>query len=159
MSAARRDTPPAMEQSNIELARQGMREAFNALAGGDIDVWLDYFHPEAVFVLVGGFETLVGREFHGREGIRRFLEDWRATFEQVVFEVEQVLPAGERILVVVSQRTRGRAGGVETKMRWGILLSFRDGLVVRAENYYDVDDALEAAGLANGGAASEGGAL
>lgn len=109
-----------MEQNNVDLARQGVREALDALGRGDIDV--------------------------------------RATFEHVVFEVEQVLPAGGRVLVVVSQRTRGRAGGVETNLRWGILLSVRDGLIVRAENYYDVDHALEAAGLANGGAMTEGGA-
>jgi ketosteroid isomerase-like protein len=51
---------------------------------------------------------------------------------------------GERILLILEQRNRGEAGGVETSNRWGQLLSFRDGLIIRAENYYEVDDALEA---------------
>ena len=136
-----------MSREDVDVVRDRLEEALNALGRGDIDAWLDYFHPHAVYVLIGGFESLIGREFRGREEIRGLMKEWRATFEDVVLEIEQVIPADERVLVVISLRSRGRAGGVETTLRWGLLMSFRDGLVVRAENYYDVDQALEAVGL------------
>jgi|SRR5215204_2110248 len=52
----------------------------------------------------------------------------------------------ERVLLILNQRNRGEAGGVETTNRWALLLSFREGLVSRAESYYEVDEALEAIG-------------
>jgi ketosteroid isomerase-like protein len=64
----------------------------------------------------------------------------------VHIEVEQARPAGERILLILNQRNQGEAGGVETSNRWAQLISFRDGLIIRVENYYNVDEALEAIG-------------
>ena len=136
-----------MSRENADQVREGMARQIEAWNRGDIDAWLGYFHPEAVVVMVGGFEDLMGREFNGREEIRGFGEDWGATFERLDVEVEQVIPTDDRLLVVLTQRARGRAGGVETTVRWGMLLTFRDGLVIRMENYYDVAEALEAAGL------------
>ena len=103
-------------------------------------------HEDAVYIMIGGLEDLVGREFRGREAIRGFFEDFRASFGGRHIEIEQAIPAGERILLIFNQRTRGEAGGVETSNRWGQLLSFREGLIIRAENYYEVDEALEAIG-------------
>jgi ketosteroid isomerase-like protein len=113
---------------------------------GDLDAVMADHHPDAVYVVIGGLEHLVGREFHGREAIRGFFEDFQASFGRLHIEVEQAIPAGERILLVLNQHNRGEAGGVETSNRWGQLLSFSEGLIIRAENYYEVDDALKASG-------------
>ncbi len=129
------------------LVREVMARQIDAWNRGDIDTWLSELHSEAVVVMVGGFESLMGREFHGHEEIRRFFEDWRAIFDRVDVDLEQVMPIDDRVLLILTQRTRGRAGGVETAVRWGMLLSFSNGLVIRMENFYDVDEALEAVGL------------
>jgi ketosteroid isomerase-like protein len=52
--------------------------------------------------------------------------------------------AEPRILLILNQENRGEAGGAATSNRWAQLLSFSDGLIVRAENYYEVDEALRA---------------
>ena len=119
-------------------------EAWNR---GDTDAFMAAYHDEAVLLLIGGFEGLVGREFHGRAEIRRFYEDFRESFARTRVETESARWVGKRMLLVQTQHTRARTGGVDTTLRWGTLMSFRDGLIFRQENYYEVDDALAAAGL------------
>jgi ketosteroid isomerase-like protein len=101
-------------------------------------------HPDAVYVMFGGLESLVGSEFHGRDAIRAFFEDFQASFAELQIDVEQAIAAGERILLIINQHNRGAAGGADTFNRWGLLLFFREGLIVRAENYYDANEALQA---------------
>jgi ketosteroid isomerase-like protein len=113
---------------------------------GDLDAVMAGHHADAVYVVVGGLESLVGREFHGRDAIREFFEDFRASFGELHIDVEQAIPAGERVLLILNQHNRGEAGGAETFNRWAQLLFVREGLIVRAENYYDVDEALKAIG-------------
>jgi ketosteroid isomerase-like protein len=123
-----------------------MRRLQAAWNRGDLDAVMAGHHADAVYVMVGGLEPLVGREFHGRDAIRGFFEDFQASFGRLHIEIEQAIPAGERILLVLNQHNRGESGGVETTNRWGQLLSFREGLIIRADNYYEVDEALEAIG-------------
>ena len=123
------------------------RAAADAWNRGDLDAVLAAYHPDAVFVLIGGFENLVGREFRGRAGIRKFFDEYRAAFGEVHIEIEEAIPVGDRLVVVQRQRNRGRAGGAETTVRYGSVLSYQDELIIRSENYYTVDDALAAVGL------------
>ena len=132
----------APDDPRADLVRR-LQAAWNR---GDVDAVMAGHHPDAVYVMIGGLESLVGREFQGRDAIREFFEDFQASFGGLHIEVEQVIPAGERILVILNQHNRGEAGGVETFNRWAQLLFFSKGLIIRAENYYEVDKALEAIG-------------
>jgi ketosteroid isomerase-like protein len=120
---------------------QRLQAAWNR---GDLDAVMAAHHANAVYVIVGGLEHLVGREFHGRDAIRAFFEDFGASFGALHIEVEQAMRAEPRILLILNQENRGEAGGAATSNRWAQLLSFSDGLIVRAENYYEVDEALRA---------------
>jgi ketosteroid isomerase-like protein len=124
--------PPSPEELPADEPRADLlRRLQSAWNRGDLDTMMATHHADAVWVVIGGLEQLVGREF-------------QASFGQVHIEVEEAIPAGDRLLLILDQRNRGEAGGVETSNRWAQLLSFREGLVVRAENYYDVDEALAA---------------
>jgi ketosteroid isomerase-like protein len=137
--------PPSLRGIHADDPRADLlRRVQSAWNRGDLDAMMAAHHADAVWVVIGGLEQLVGREFRGHEAIRAFLEDYQASFGQVHIEVEEAIPAGDRLLLILDQRNRGEAGGVETSNRWAQLLSFREGLVVRAENYYDVDEALAA---------------
>jgi ketosteroid isomerase-like protein len=138
MPPTRRLLPP--DDPRAALIRR-MQAAWNS---GDLDGVVAGHHPDAVYVVIGGLESLVGREFHGHAAIRGFLEDFQASFGEVHIEIEQAITAGERVLLIIDQHTRGEAGGAETFNRWGQVLSFSQGMIVRAENYYEVDDALKA---------------
>jgi ketosteroid isomerase-like protein len=132
-----------MSQENVEIVRQ----SFEAWNRGDFDVALDRFgHEEIELHIVGGFEDLIGEAFVGRE---RIVGLWHelATTLGVKFKVEEVLEAGDRVVVVLFQEALGAESGAPTTLRPGQVWSFRDGKVIRVDSYYTAEQALEAAGL------------
>jgi ketosteroid isomerase-like protein len=62
-------------------------------------------------------------------------------------EAEDIVSAGDTVLVRVRQRGVGRASGVPTAVSYFMLWSFRGRKVIRIESFADRTEALEAAGL------------
>jgi ketosteroid isomerase-like protein len=132
-----------MSQENAEIVRQ----SFEAWNRGDFDVALDRFgHEEIELHIVGGFEDLIGEAFVGRERIVGLWQELATTLG-VKFKVEEVLEAGDRVVVILFQEALGAESGAPTTLRPGQVWSFRDGKVIRVDSYYTAEQALEAAGL------------
>jgi limonene-1,2-epoxide hydrolase len=80
------------------------------------------------------------------EGVEAFIADTEETFEK--FEQHyQVLELGERVLVLGKLHLRARGSGIETDIPVGGVLEFRDGKIVRWEDFGSKEKALEAVGL------------
>ena len=60
---------------------------------------------------------------------------------------QEFIDAGDRVLVTVRHRGRGRESGIEVDSSFYLVYSLRNGKVARSDEYADRDDALEAAGL------------
>jgi ketosteroid isomerase-like protein len=52
------------------------------------------------------------------------------------------------LLVVTTQRGRGKGSGIEISNQWGFLVQVRDGLITSVKGYRDVESALVAASAA-----------
>jgi ketosteroid isomerase-like protein len=87
------------------------------------------------------------RIYHGHEGVRESWERWLENFDEYGAEVERMVDCGDKVLVVAREEGRGRASGATISQRNYMLVSFRDGKIVRYEEFYDERTALEAAGL------------
>jgi ketosteroid isomerase-like protein len=132
-----------MSQENVEL----FRRAAEAWGRGDLDGLLTLYDPDAEMDFVR-FEGWVERPvFRGREAIRAFLEQWREAFVGYRFDVERCIDVGERVLALCSQSGAGAGSTGLAVMRLAQIATFKDGLVVRLENYSDRTQALEAVGL------------
>lgn len=79
--------------------------------------------------------------------MRAFLTDWRETWDDWELAVEELHDAGDKVVCVMRQRGRSRAGGVPVDMKFVLLITFRDGKQFRVEVYANPDEGLEAAGL------------
>jgi ketosteroid isomerase-like protein len=87
--------------------------------------------------------------YRGHDGIRRFLEDSRESFERFELDYTDVRDLGDgRILALGVVHIRGRGSGVETDVPTAVIAAFSDGRLVRFKDYGDRDAALAAAGLA-----------
>jgi ketosteroid isomerase-like protein len=127
------------ESTTPDLVQLG-RRAIEASNHGDIDPLVDLYAPDAVYVTEG-----LG-QFQGRAAIRGFIEDFRGSFDDFVFEVEQVLDLGKGVVFarqVLNGRLRG--GGGVVSMPSGYVLTFVDGLIVRCASYKDPEEARAAA--------------
>ena len=85
----------------------------------------------------------------GAEGANQFNAEWADAWDDWELQVEDCLDAGGSVVVViVNQRGRSKATGIPVDMRFAQLWWLRDGLAFRMQMYASVDEALQAAGLA-----------
>ena len=90
--------------------------------------------------------TRTGRH-RGHEEVRRFMEDMREPFEEVMVEPDEWFDHGDRIVVFLRIRARPRGSDAVAENRVGHLWTMRNGKAIRCETFPRREDALEAAGL------------
>jgi ketosteroid isomerase-like protein len=84
--------------------------------------------------------------YRGIAGIEEFLADTEQVFEK--FEVHyELLDLGERILAWGKVDVRARGSGIEVDVPMGAVFEFRDGKIVRWEDFGSKEQALKAVGL------------
>jgi ketosteroid isomerase-like protein len=131
-----------MSQENVE----SIRRAFQAFNERDVDAMLADWADDVEMHLVGGFADLMGTEFKGHEGVRRWCDEWVENVD-VRVEIEEIHDAGDRVVLVARAVGAGEASGAPVALRGGQIYTFREGLVISVDNYYEASEALEAAGL------------
>jgi uncharacterized protein len=133
-----------MSQENVEMVRQGY-EAFNR---GDLDWMVAHLDPEIVWE--DAPEVPGSRSYHGLREVRGYLESFAQQWEEIRFEPEGILDAGEQVVALVRMVARGRASGAQVDARLAHLYELREGRgmrVLRVCTFFDREKALEAAGL------------
>jgi uncharacterized protein len=130
-----------MSQENLETLRRG----FDAWNRGDLDEWLAGFAPEGELHTSGRFPGQ--GVYRGRAGLERYWAEIHEAAEEMSITVTDMRAIGDKVFVAVTARGRGKRSGVPVEGPIWFVSTFRDGLVVRTENYADPEEALEAAGL------------
>jgi hypothetical protein len=134
-----------MSQENVETIRQ-MIESANASGWDPESVANRWVHPEARIYPAPDFP---GADVYvGREDIASFVGEWTSTFDDLRWDVEQLIDLGDRIVVLA--RMIGRSKTTGTTVDWpfgGLFDDFRDGMFAEARFLMDHKAALEAAGL------------
>ena len=129
-----------MSQENVEIVR-AMYDAFDR---SDADAALAYFDPG---VVVDASHRVDGRVGRGHEELVAILGEWMGTWDEWREEVEAIRDAGDRVLVISTQRGRGKGSGAEWANRFGMLYEIQGDKISRWTIYDDPHAALEAAGL------------
>jgi ketosteroid isomerase-like protein len=88
-----------------------------------------------------------GKVFHGRSGNVSLLEAWYEAMDDWHVTPEEIVDAGDSLLLSVRVRARGRSSGVTVEELGYAVFRMRDGKVLRCDEYADVNAAREAAGL------------
>ena len=133
-----------MSVDNIEIQRCGY-EHFRA-TGEVLDEIVD---PEFVWD-TSTFGAWPERQtYDGVEGMREFLTTWVSAWEDWVLEVEELHPAGDKVVAIVRQRGRAKATGLPVDMHFGQVWTYRNGKQLRMQMYATPEEAMRAAGLGN----------
>lgn len=83
-----------------------------------------------------------------RKGIEEFTTAVSAvgdTFEGVGVDIDEILDAGDRVVVLATLHGRGRGSGADVERRQGYVWTLRGGKVTRFQWFNSFDDALKAA--------------
>ncbi len=85
-----------------------------------------------------------------RPGVRGLWQswiDWLAPWESYRTEIEELIPAGDRVLALVRDFGRRRDMDTEVEMLGSAVWTVREGRIARAEFFTDRARAFETAGL------------
>jgi uncharacterized protein len=88
------------------------------------------------------------RLYLGVDGVRTFLRDWTAPFDDWTIELQALHDAGDRVVSVCRQWGRSKRTAMPVEMLFGMVWTVRDGMETRMEMYADPAEALQAVGLA-----------
>jgi ketosteroid isomerase-like protein len=129
-----------MAEGNVQLVRRG----FQALREGDVEALIPLIHPEFEATTPPGLAAEPDT-YRGPEGIRRYFESFYEAMDRVRFEADDFIPVGERVVVPLTLRARGRTTGIETAQKVVQIWDIKDEKAYRVEVYATLEDAMAAA--------------
>ena len=129
-----------MSRENVEELER-FYEAFNA---GDIEPLLAFVEPQFVYRTRDGFP---GGGSYGLEDALDRISELRELFDEIRWEPQEFIDAGENSLVVVRQIARGHASGVMLEESLVHVWLIRDRRAKELRVYSERSQALEAVGL------------
>jgi ketosteroid isomerase-like protein len=131
-----------MSSENVEVVRTAM-ESFN-LDG--VEAIADQISPD--------FETTTPPSlsvepdtYRGPDGVRRWFDAWEGTMDEVRFDVDELIDAGDRVIAVSRMVARSHTSGIEVEQAVALVWTLRDGRAVRLDPYATREEAVRAAGL------------
>jgi ketosteroid isomerase-like protein len=115
-------------------------EAYNRR---DFDAAVEHFDSHIEFVLP---PQQASDSCIGPRNVIRFFEGLDETFEDLQLHPQEVVDARDRVATRLRHSGRGKASGVEIDTElYHQVMTFRDGVIVRAEYFDNWDAALAAA--------------
>jgi ketosteroid isomerase-like protein len=127
-----------MPQGNVE----SVREIIAAINDRDVDGVLTRLDADFEWTPLEG--SPAARIARGHEQVRRYVEDWLTTFDDLRLELEEPSEIGDHVVVVVRGSARGRASGLELGNRFCQVWTLREGTALRMREYPTLELGLAA---------------
>jgi ketosteroid isomerase-like protein len=127
-----------MSQENVEIVRR----AFEASRRGDNEAALALYDPEVTL-----HHHVDGGVYRGLTGVRAFFGDWFTTWDELTYDAEEWIDAGDDVIAALYVRARGRHSQVPVERREWHVWTLREGKLWRLRIYATKTEGLKAAGL------------
>ena len=129
-----------MSQENVET----LRAVYERWRTGDL--WTpEVFDDDAE--LVWAAEIPDADTYHGLAEIEDSARQWLSAWDALRIEAEEFVDLGERVLVLITVRGRGKDSSIETEGKYAHLWTLRRGKATRLVGYGDWDGARASVGL------------
>ena len=142
-----------MSQENVEVFRAAIEASRfgtsendweGSLTGGLAELWDPEIEWDATAHPLPGLAGV----YRGKEAVLRWWREWLVAWDTVEIDYE-LIDAGDRVVGLFDQRMRAHSTGIEVASgKYGMVFTFRDGLVVHMRFHGRRSEALEAVGLA-----------
>jgi ketosteroid isomerase-like protein len=130
-----------MSESNVELVRQG----FEALNEGGVEALMPLIHPEFEVTTPPGLAAEPDT-YRGPDGVRRYFDSFYEAMDKIEFKPERFITVGDRVVVPMTLRARGRTTGIETEQEIVQVWDVEDGQAIRVSVHATIEEAMERAG-------------
>jgi uncharacterized protein len=125
-----------------------VRRAYEAFARGDLETLKTFLAPDIEWRTTPEVPFL--GTYAGIDEFLRGMDEWTGAFEDITTDVEEMIDAGENVIVCHRMRGRGRDSGVEVDLAICQVVAVRDAKLIRMHDYSNREEALEAAAQLQG---------
>ena len=132
--ARRRARQPPSEPVSLEDL-EVIRRAYEAYARGDMEAAAAAYSKDNEWDT--GRLRLDEEETRGMDELAEGIRTWRETWRDHFFEVESPTDAGDTVVVVINEGGVGRTSGAHVRLRYGQIVTLRDGKIVKTVVYRD----------------------
>ena len=131
-----------MSQANVEVARR----SFEAWQNDDYETWIALQDADVEYH--GAVERRLGRGvYRGHKGASELWNVWRDEFGGFWIKSNEIRDLGDgRILHLGQMGFRGSASGAEVDSQLALVITLRDGKIVRSMDFMSHREALKALG-------------
>jgi ketosteroid isomerase-like protein len=138
---------PRRSRLRRTLAEFAVRRSYAAFNRRDLDLLGVLHHPDCTIDMSHVPDWPDESIYRGQEGLRRYLSDWHDVWGEVEYLPRAITDLGNVVLVESQIRTVGEASGIELERTFTQVAESRNGMTWRIANYWDKEEALEAARL------------
>ena len=132
-----------MSQENVEL----VRKLFAVYNERSFVENVDLIDPDMVWDM-SRVELPDASSYTGPVAFRDdFIKTWGEGFATEHMEPQEIIDAGDQVVVMVDHHAQGKASGIAVGQRFAMVWTFRAGRAVRMDLYRTRAEALEAVGL------------
>jgi ketosteroid isomerase-like protein len=124
---------PLRQRILMRIASRG----FEAFSRGDAETVLLLFHPEVEIHFIGGEGIGLSAHYHGHEGVRAWMRDWRSQWGDYDEVLEELIDLGDSLITRSRINARGDRSGVQLTHIAGSHFHLTDGKVTRWDAYFD----------------------
>lgn len=129
-----------MEERNLEA----VREVFARFGAGDVPGILELLDPEVKIEFYGPPVIPYAGHYRGLDEARRFFETVLASVDIHVFEPQELLASGDKVVVTGHLRLTARSTGGDIESDFVHVITLRDGRWLRFRDFMDTAVAVAA---------------
>lgn len=130
-----------MSQANLDLVRRG----FELLSARRMDEFYELLHADVVW---RDQAAIPGPGVHwGNEAVRRHFDTWVSVWQELDYELEELIDDEDRVIAVARRRGREEDGSAPVEDRAAYVISVRDELIIGITGYSDRAAAISRGGL------------
>jgi hypothetical protein len=133
-----------LPDSEMDLVAQFADDAAASRLAGTFGHVFDPAVECAFHVFPGASPNL----YSGPDGLRAGWLDWLSPWASYRTETEELIDAGDSVVVIFRDYARREPGAPEVELRGAAVWTVRDGRIVRVEHYADRAEGLASVGLA-----------
>ena len=132
-----------MSQENVEIVRR----SFEAWQHDDYETWIGLQDADVEYL--GAVARRLGQGvYRGHDGASELWRVWRSEVDGFWIESEEIRAAEDGRVVHLGQMGfRGSASGITVESQLALVITLRDGKIVRSMDFTSHQDALRAVGL------------
>jgi ketosteroid isomerase-like protein len=136
-----------MSQANVELVERAIALLAESFRTGEVEpAMLELGAPD---IRIDATRRVFNPDvYDGHEGLRRCIREIHETWEGFTETTEQLIDAGDSVVVLQTISGRGRVSRAAVELRGAAVWRVRRGLLARVDLFLDQDEALAFAGVA-----------